>query len=272
MADESDVETALVGLSSVALYPNGINSPSIPGPDCRIYRGWPNSAALDADLAAGSINVTIFPVTGHARTTTRYTQLRPGNPTSPTLTVSVSGASVTFGGSAALGQVAGIFLDGPTGPSYVYRTQTCDNPALVAANLAALTRATALVQLSGSTLTIPGVRRLVARVVADGHALQEIRRQEQDFRVTCWCPTPASRDAAAVAIDVALAQLRFITLPDGSMGKLTYAGTRVFDQSQDASLYRRDLLYQVDYPTIIIASQPAMLFGDLLLNTANFTA
>jgi hypothetical protein len=56
------------------------------------------------------------------------------------------------------------------------------------------------------------------------------------------------------------------------MGKLTYAGTRVFDQSQDALLYRRDLLYQVEYPTIINASQPAMLFGDLLLNAANFTS
>ena len=42
----------------------------------------------------------------------------------------------------------------------------------------------------------------------------------------------------------------FITLADGSMGKLTYAGTTVFDQSQDALLYRRDLLYQVEYPTI----------------------
>ena len=56
------------------------------------------------------------------------------------------------------------------------------------------------------------------------------------------------------------------------MGKMTYAGTTVFDQSQDALLYRRDLLYQIEYPTIIIASQPAMLFGDLLLNAANFTA
>jgi hypothetical protein len=272
MADESDVETALVALSSAALYPNGISSPSVPGPDCRIYRGWPNSAALDADLAAGWINVTIFPVTGHARTTTRYTQLRPGSPTSPALTVSVSGASVTFGGSAALGQVAGILLDGPNGKSYAYRTQTGDSPALVAANLAALARASAIVQLSGPTLTIPGVSRLTARVVADGSVQQEIRRQEQDFRVTCWCPTPASRDAAVGAIDLALARLTFITLPDGSMGKLTYAGTRVFDQSQDALLYRRDLLYQVEYPTIISASQPAMLFGGLLLNAADFTA
>jgi hypothetical protein len=179
---------------------------------------------------------------------------------------------VMFGGSAALGQVAGILVGGQIGQSYAYRTQAGDNPSLVAANLATLVRANAIVQLSGSTLTIPGVGDLTARVVADASAQQEIRRQEQIFRVTCWCPTPTSRDAAAIAIDQALAQSIFITLADGSMGKLTYAGTTVFDQSQDALLYRRDLLYQVEYPTIIIASQPAMLFGDLLLNAANFTA
>jgi hypothetical protein len=271
MADASDVETALVALSSSALYPNGINERSIPGPDCRIYRGWPNSAALDADLAAGRINVTIFPVPGHARTTTRFTQIRSGSLTSPTLTTSVSGSSVTFGGTATPGQVAGVLVGGRSGQSYAYRTRAGDSPALVAANLAALARATAIVQLSGPTLTIPGSDTLIARVVADGSAQQEIRRQEQDFRVTCWCPTPTSRDAAAIAIDLALAQLTFITLADGSMGKLTYAGMTVFDKSEDALLYRRDLLYCVEYPTIINTLQSAMLFGELLLNAVSVT-
>jgi hypothetical protein len=271
MADESDVETTLVALSSAALYPNGVGSPSVPGPDCRIYRGWPNSAALNADLTAGRINVTVFPAPGHARTTTRYTQPRSGSPISPTLTVAVAGTSVTFGGSAACGQVAGLLVGGRSGQSYAYRTQVGDTPALVAANLAVLARANAIVQLSGSTLTIPGVADLMARVVADGSTQQEIRRQERIFRVTCWCPTPTSRDATAIAIDLALAQAIFITLTDGTMGKVTYAGTTVFDQSQDALLYRRDLLYQIEYPTIVNTSPPAMLFGDLLLNAANYT-
>jgi hypothetical protein len=272
MADESDVETALVGLSATALYPNGANLPSAPGPDCRIYRGWPNSAALEADLAAGWINVTVFAVTGHVRTTTRYIQFRSSSTILPRLTASVSGESVTFGGTASPGQVAGILLNGSCGQSYAYRTQAGDNPALVAANLAVLARATAIVQLSGSTLSIPGVGGLIARVVADGSAQQELRRQEQDFRITCWCPSPTYRDAAASAIDLVFAQLIFINLPDGSMGKLTYAGTVVFDQSQNALLYRRDLVYRVEYPTVTNMLQPAMLFGDLLLNAGCLTA
>jgi hypothetical protein len=164
--------------------------------------------------------------------------------------------------------VAGLLVDGQ---SYAYRTQIGDSPALVAANLAALARANAIVQLSVSTLTIPGSGSLIVRVVADASAQQEIRRQEQIFRVTCWCPTPTSRDTAAIAVDLALAQSRFVSLADGSMGRLVYAGTTVFDQSQDALLYRRDLLYLVEYPTIVSALQPTMLFGDLLLNANNLT-
>ena len=272
MADESDVETALVSLAAAALYPNGAGTQSVPGPDCRIYRGWPSVSALNADLAAGRINVTIFPAHGtlaHARTTTRYTPIWSVHPVPPTLTVDVSGASVTFGGSADLGQLAGVLV---SGQGYSYRTQAGDTPALVAANLAELIRPTTIVQLSGSKLTVPNVGVLLARVVADAIAQQEIRRQELNFRVTCWCPTPTTRDVAATAIDLSLAQVPFIILPDGSTGRLTYYGTSVLDQSENALLYRRDLLYRVEYPTILTASQPAMLFGDLLLNAADFTA
>jgi hypothetical protein len=269
MADQSDVENALVSLVSSALYPNGTDEASVPGPDCRIYRGWPNSAALDRDLAAGKINVTVFPGNGAGRTTTRYAEQWVGPPAQPSLTAVVTGTSVTFGGTAETGQIAGILVDGR---SYAYRTQAGDMPELVAANLATMARDHSIVRLSRSTLTIAGAGNLLARVVADAPVQQEVRRQEQDFRITCWCPTPASRDAAATAIDQSLSSMRFLALPDGTQGRLIYSGTTVFDQSQNASLYRRDLMYSVEYATTLSASQPAMLFGNLVLNTASFTA
>ena len=145
-------------------------------------------------------------------------------------------------------------------------------PALVAANLAALVRADRIVTLSGAILTIPGAGDLLARVVADAPAMREIRRQRQNFRLTCWRPTPAGRDAAAVAIDSAFAAMNFITLADTSVARIRYAASTVFDQSQDASLYRRDLLYNVEYATTVVASQTSMLFGALALNSQNLTA
>lgn len=269
MADQSDVENALVALAAGAIYPNGPGAPSVPGPDCRIYRGWPNSAALNSDLAAGRINVTVFPQGEPGRNTTRYSQQWFGSPVQPTLTASVSGVLVTLGGNADPGQLAGILVNNV---SYVYSTQTGDTPETVAANLATAARANWIVNLSGATIAIPGAGRVLARIVADAPVTQEVRRQEQGFRITCWCPTPGTRDTSASAIDLLLAGFQFIDLVDGSQGRLQYRGTHVFDQSQDALLYRRDLLYDVEYPTTMNALHPAMLFGDLVLNAATLTA
>ena len=269
MADQADVETALVRFVAAALYPNGTSEPSVPGPDCRIYRGWPNAAALDADLASGRINVTVFPVSEPTRITTRYTEEWLGTPPASTLLVDVQDDTVHLAGAADPGQVAGILADGHT---YVYRTQTGDTPALVAANLADQARSDWVVHLVGAGLTLCGAVHVVARVSVDASSLKEIRRQEQVFRITCWCPNPASRDAAAAAIDQSLAGLTFIDMPDTTCARIIYCGTAVFDQSQDALLYRRDLLYRLEYPTIINDTQPSMLFGDLVLNAAQFFA
>ena len=268
MADISDVELALVGAVSSALYPQGTTAPSVPGPDCRIYRGWPNSAALDSDLSTGRINVTVFPSGEPGRTTTRYADQWGGTTTRPTLTATVEGNLVAFAGIAAFGQLAGVSVDGRT---FAYRVQPHDTRELVAANLASLIRASFMVSLSRATLTIAGAGKLSARVVADAEAQLELRRQEQNFRVSCWCPTPMSRDATASAIDSSFSSIFFLPLTDGTNGRLTYINTGEFDQSQNARLFRRDLIYRVEYPTVTTLSCPTMLFGNLVLNSGTHT-
>jgi hypothetical protein len=269
MADQSDVEIALVGAVAAALYPAGTDADSVCGVDCRVFRGWPNPAALDADLAAGRVNVTVFPVDHATRNTTRYPNAwQVTAQPAPALRATVTGDMVAFAGEASAGQLAGVLADGI---STVHRTLAGDTPESVAAILAALIRAERTVQLDGATLAIPGVSRLVARTVADGTGVQETRRQMQRFRIVCWCPTPAKRDTAVAAIDAALAGVAFLPLADGTPARLRFEGTTVFDQSQDASLYRRDLLYDAEYPTTLVQAQPAMLFGDLVLNAASFT-
>jgi hypothetical protein len=266
MADLSDVETALVALVSAALYPNGADAAPAGGVLSRIYRGWPEAAALDRDLAAGYVNVSVFPEVG-GQNTTRYLDewlLLPSP--GPQLTATVAGNTVTFAGNAAPGQLAGILVDGVT---YVHAIVPGDTPALVAADLAALLRQDRIVLLSGTTIVIPGVSRLLARVVAAQPAMMQTRRQEQSFRITCWCPDPASRDFSASVIDSALAQLNFIGLPDGSVGRLRYRSGSISDRAEDASLYRRDLVYRVEYPTTLLQQLPTMLFADILLGTAN---
>jgi hypothetical protein len=263
MADQSDVETVLTQLVSGVIYPRGANAPSILGVTCHIYRGWPNSAALNTDLAAKRVNITVFPDARQQLNTTRWTaEFMPAAPVAPTLTVSVSGNVATFAGSAGPGQLAGLLADKM---AVVHRTEANDTPELVAAILASYLRTQRAAVLSGATVTVPGARLLIGRVVADQSFVEELRRQRQRFRITCWCPDPASRDTTSVAVDTALAAQPFIALPDGTQGRLRFASSAVFDQSQDAQLYRRDLVYSVDYSTTQVNQLPSMIFGDATL-------
>ena len=59
-------------------------------------------------LRAGKINVTVFPGGGPSRTTTRYAEHWMGTAAHPNLTAKVDGTSVTFGGTADVGQIAGM--------------------------------------------------------------------------------------------------------------------------------------------------------------------
>lgn len=269
MADQSDAEIALAVLTTTALYPNGPNAPSVPGPPCRIYRGWPNPAALDADLANGRINVTIFAGNAAPRPTTRFAEEWLAAPAVPTLAVSQADTSVTISGNADPDQLIGVRVDGQP---YAYRTQANDTPALVAATIAAQIRVTRIVHLRGCSFDVPGATDLLARVVVDRPAIQEIRRQRLAIRVSCWCPNPTTRDATATAIDTTFAIAPFIILNDGSQARLTFTGGTIQDQSENASLYRRDLLYDVEYATTLVQTQPSMLFGALGLNAAQITA
>lgn len=264
MADQSDVENALVAAITSTIYPNGPSTPSMITCDglaatVRVYRGWPVAAALHADLANGIANVSIFP-SGEPRATTRY----PANwnvttAIKPTLTVAVASGAVTFAGSTAAGQIAGLSVAGVT---YVYLVQSGDTTALVAAALATqLIAAGLLVQISGATVTIPSGAKLFARVEQSQSAYQETRRQRQSFRVSCWCPDPLLRDKVASSIDAAVATMPFLALADGTSARITLAGGATIDQGENANLYRRDLIYAADYATTLTAAQPAMVFG-----------
>jgi hypothetical protein len=265
MADQSDVEAALATLIAAVIYPDGVGAASILGVTTRVYRGWPNATSLDTDLAAGRVNLTVFPEAGTQRNTTRYPdQYQVTTAIAPDLAGTTAGTTATFFGTATAGQLAGLLVDAET---VVYRTVAGDTPELVAAVLAARLRSTTgrVVQQSGATVTIPGAGLILARVVADQPAIREVRRQQQAFRISAWCPDPTLRDKVCAAIDADLSPRRFIGLSDGTGGALRFAGSTVFDQSQNARLYRRDLLYQVEYATTITTTLPTMLFGRVSL-------
>lgn len=259
MADQSDVETALVSIIANALYPDGTAAVSVVGTTCRVYRGLPSAPALDADLAGGSVNVSVL-ATAEVKNVTRYPRIWQNvAPVTTSLTVQVGANTASFAGTCAVGQLAGVAVNGAIFP---YAVQRSDSPATVASNLAALLRLAGwLVDYAGTTITVPGADMFTARVVSGALALQEIKRQSQSFSVTLWCPDPVSRDAVGGLIDQALASLQFIALADGSSARLMFAGSDVQDGNTDAVLYKRVIHYHAEYPTTLSQITPAMLFG-----------
>ncbi len=89
-------------------------------------------------------------------------------------------------------------------------------------------------------------------------ATRELRRQQQQFQITIWAGTPAGRDALAKVIDPGLAALSRLPLPDGAVGILTYVNSRQDDGQQTSGVYRRDLIYAVDYPAAQTEQQTAI--------------
>lgn len=263
MADIADVEEGFVKEISAILYPGGPTEASLLGVTCRIYRGWPNSATLNSDLAAGVVNVTLTSDNEHARTTTRYLPEYQSALATPGTTISVTGAVITIGGTPRVGDVVGVLIGGSP---YVYRIAAGDTAIQVASNLSLAIQADQMVVLSGASITLYDRPTIIARAVCDAATSFESRRQEKDVRIICWCPSPTVRDSVAAAIDAQLDQLAFLVLPDNSSARLIYRTTCSYDQAQNALLYRRDLVYSVEYATITTQDQSTMLFGQSDIN------
>ena len=263
MADLSDVEDGFLGYIAGVLYPAGVSQPSIIGSTCRCYRGWPNSTTLSNDLSSGIVNVTVVSDNDSGRTTTRYMPRYVTSTSVPGTQVSAANGQITIWGAPSVGDVVGVEVDGL---AYAYRIQPGDTADLVASNIVVLIQAARPAMATGATISLPGSRTVRARCVADAQGWREDRRQEKDIRIISWCPSAQIRDSACSALDAAFSQMSFLPLPDGTTARIQYKGTASYDQAENALLYRRDLVFCTEYPTLNIAAQPAMLFGRSVLN------
>ncbi len=260
MADLSDVEQALVACVSDGLYPAGIDAGSSTGSMCRVFRGWPVSAQLAADLSRGTANVSVFSLPG-GRTTTRWPAEESILQATPALRVAVAGNSATFSGTVRAGQLVGLLV---SGKSYVYRTQDGDTLGTMLAGLRDALQADQTVLVRDATLMLPGLVEIVARTGSDTTVLRELRRQEKRVRISIWSGSPEQRDIVSAAVDVALAAVDFLALPDGSVARLRSDGGTVLDNQEEAAgLYRRDLVVVAEYATTTVLTQSQMLFGHL---------
>ncbi len=253
MADLIDVENALVALAAAAVYPNGTSQASaIAGAvPCKVYAGWPTESQLDADLAAGTVHATVYPLQVERNTTRFLADWQQQAVNTPTLTLAANGQQITLAGTIPPTNNPHVLSVLVNGLPYVYQVLATDTISSAAAALAALIAAgvPGTTSAAGVITVAAGGRIGALQVGVTGTSIREVRRQERSFQITLWAHTPAARDSMAALIDGALAPLRFITLADGTAARLIYRQSYISDMLQKARLYRRDLVYSVEYAT-----------------------
>ncbi|MBB3175393.1 hypothetical protein FHR90_003248 [Endobacter medicaginis] len=221
---------------------------------CRVYRGWPVSDALEKFTQAGGCDISVYSRPGMSRNTTRYpVAWQQLSSVAPTLTITTDGNTITLAGASGTAQNVGAVI---AGERYVYAAGPTDNAVTAAAGLAALIPDAAV---AGAVITVPGVQQVA--VGAFGTVSSEVRREWQELSVIIWAPTPDVRDAVSGVLDLALAQLPWLQLPDGTTARLLYRGQRTDDLPQKAALWRRDMNYGVEFGVSAQAQAAEALFS-----------
>jgi hypothetical protein len=255
MADLSDVMNYLTGTIAAAVYPNGTSQSSIAGVNIRVYPGWPLPNELEAQLKAGNVDISVYPLATERKKPTSlgrpYYIIDPGT---PTITATVSGQTVTFAGTITVPQNLYLLINGV---GYHHPVQSTDTLTSIATGYAtAISGATS----AGHVLTVPSAREIVARVGAIGSAARELKRQEKEFQICVWAPTPALRDMLGGAVDILLSETSDSVFTDQSHGIVRYCRTYQTDDKQKFNtLYRRDVVYSVEYATTQIISAPQVV-------------
>lgn len=267
MADLVDVENELVTFVTAALYPSGATAgaASIAGPVCKVYRGWPVPASLDADLKAGIVNVSIFAEASGEKNTTRcQTDWQQVTAASPLVVLSVVNNVVTVSGSIQAGDFACVKVG--IRNAYSVPVSVGSTTATIAAALAALIVVNFAGTVAvGSVITIATSSAVTVAAGGQGTAWKELERQSQIYQITVWCPTPLTRDQVGPLIKIAFAGINRFVLADNSYASVKMQRSIVTDKNQTQQSFRRDFFYAIEFPTSITQAFPSI--GAFVANT-----
>lgn len=249
MASILDASNALKQAIADALYPTTPSGNSVAGMPVKVYVGWPIPHQLDADLAAGTVNVSVYNRPGDERVTTRYMSgWQVAVDAVATLTATMNGHAVTIAGTVSTPQVVAAIVQGI---AYIYDVQANDTLNSVAAGLATVLQVDyPTTSAAGAVVTLPNSANLQAvRIGASGTVVKELRRQEKGFQVTVWAHTPTARDAVGSFIDEAFGLPVQVAAPDQTNIKIEYRGSSITDEHQKTVIYRHDFMLTVEYAT-----------------------
>lgn len=263
MADLSDITAYLATQAALAVYPNGTGNPSVANMDVHVFEGWPIAAQLDLDVRGLQIispgmaptprpggpcaDVSVYPMPG-ATAEPYQIQDETYVVAEPVfgMSASVAGDVITITGQPNTGEYLTLVAD----RTFVF-SATGANTAAILSSLATQAGADyAGVSSTSTTLTVPFKYALTVRIGGVGVLGKATHRQRHGVMLTTWAPDPTARTKIAAAIDNLLKRTIIATMPDTSQARIVYSKTILTDEMQQATVYRRDLVFDVDYATV----------------------
>jgi hypothetical protein len=256
MATISDLRAAIAQAVGDMLYPAGVpagTTPPSPVAGCpvRVFQGWPEREAIDADMAAGIVDVSIYTLPGSTNTT-RYPEVDiPISISPPTLEWVVTGTTATLGGTVSTPQNVGLLVDRQ---AYLYAVQPTDTLASIATAVAALVNAVQSASADGAVVTIPGSHAIIGRAGGVATTLREIGREKVTVEIVIMAPSDSLRNTVGAAIEPGLRTLRRTPLADGSIAMSWFGQVVDTDELVKSGIYRRILWLDGEYASTIIST------------------
>lgn len=258
MASIDDILDLMAARSAQALYPNGIGQPSAIGTLARVYVGWPVGQSLNEELRQGRVHVSVWPDPHEVSHVAHLREWREQCRAEKLVTAVVAGNGheITFGGTPTPPQTVMVLVANPAKVTYAYAVQAGDTPTGIATALAALIPGASSL---GSTLTLPATALCRVGIGVWGTEARELRWNERRVMLNVWAPTPTLRRSASDILDAHFAVLGRLSLPDGSVGHISYASSMTTDELSEHRLYRRALMFTWMYPTIERRDAPEII-------------
>ena len=242
MADVSEVSEFIAQRVAASLYPDGESETSLAGVPVKIYPGWPVPDVLQRDIEADAAHVTVWALPGERKVSTGLGRpFRTVAKGKPSLQVNVNDSIITLSGEVTADTNVQIALG-----SKAYRFHF---PAGSELNRVRERLSEVLPRASSvpGHIEVLSAGRITASVTTAGTVVRELRRQLKEFQVTVWAPTPVLRNRIGTLVDVTLSEQHHIDLSDHVPAQMLYARQSESDAGGNFHVYRRDLIFSVNF-------------------------
>ncbi len=248
MSSLNDVQNAMVNVIAPAMYPKGYSSASILGMGNPVFvaPGDFHKLDLDAGLAVGNTYVSVFAVQGMTRSTTRVRRTFVDDHSNfpANLTLTISGNTVTVGGSLVIGEAAMVIVD-----NIGYATGVLIGSTLTTV-AAALAEQIPYATSVGAVITIQLFTLLSVNVSVQGTSRSILFSRESIMRARVIANNYNFREIVGDAIDVAFGlNGYYMPMPDLISASIKPNKIMEINMHELANAFVRDYLYLVEYHT-----------------------